>query len=261
MPTMVARLENAGMFNSMQQILAFVKEGKGQEAYDLTAKVIDWLDKAKGFSDKQLKLRTEQNPEQERLARDREEFERQKEETYTKTALADVNRMNNGQMAKATAAFFKDVGLRPEEQAEFKKALTSRIWAQMAKDEPYLRAAKAIRAKGDMERHTNFVHSKFVELLPDAFRRLRNEMYPNYKPVAAKPGTKIAAGAPKTNGAGTEKKPAAAGSADSSGLVLIPAKPDGKEVDWEKTNDVLWITGKAYMKSGKYAGKFVKWQI
>jgi len=41
LPAMVARLEKAQMYSSVQELAALIKDGKGQEAYDLTAKIAD----------------------------------------------------------------------------------------------------------------------------------------------------------------------------------------------------------------------------
>jgi hypothetical protein len=265
LPTMVARLEGAGMYASIEQLLGFIKDGKGQEAYDLTNQIRDWMGKAKNFAGKQVELKTQRDPREEELNQREQEFQRKEKEAYDKRAIGDVNKLNNGVMSKAAAQFFKEVGLKPPGQAAFNEALTKRIWAKMAADQPYLRAARAIQAKGELERHVNFVHGKFNELLPDEFRKLRNEMYPNYKPVngaakpAAKPAPPKAPGTPQTP---AEKAKAATAAPDNVGMVMIGAKPDRDDVDWAKDpSRMLWISGRAYMVKGPYKGKLVKWPV
>jgi hypothetical protein len=242
MPVMVARLEKAGMFGSMTQLAELIKEGKGQEAYDLTLTMSKWLGDAKAFAKKNVDLKSERNPEREALDRERADVQRQKTEMYEGSIATDVNRLNNSVMSKAVEPLFKDLKLKPDGRREFVNALQQRVWKAMKEDAPFQRAAKAIKAKGDVARTSRFVHSKFAELLPQEFRNLRNAMYPSYKTNGARPSGNGAAPKPAV-----VPKPAAAAVNTVEG-----ARPTRDEVDWSKTDELNMITGKGVvLKNGK----------
>ena len=186
-PAMVTRLDKAGMFDSADSVLALIKEGKGQEAYDLQAKVVAWLRGAKDHASKNLETKTARDPEREAVARERAEVQTEKQKMYTESVTGDVNRMNAPILSRITMQLFKDLKLPEKGRNTFKQTLESRIWKAMGEDKAYLRAAKAIRAKGDRVRHARFVHDKFREMLPEQFRSLRNEMYPSLAKRTAAP--------------------------------------------------------------------------
>lgn len=249
LPSLVSRLEKAGLPATMAQIAELVKEGKGQEAYDLTLKVSGWLDKAKNIASKQIELRSKKDPEREALDRDRAQLDSDKRKQFETSIATDVNRQNNSATSKIVEPFFKELKLRPEGRREFINSLNQRIWTKMKNDEPFQRAAKAIMSKGDAARTARFTAAKFAELLPVEFRTLRNAMYPSYATkkatVAAKPGAG-AGGNGAAAGAGTGAAAAGATKVNYTG-----GKPNREDVDWAKTNDTFWIAGRAFLKNGK----------
>ena len=238
MGTMVARLERAGMYNSIQGLLDLIKEGKGQEAYDLTMQIQKWLNDAKGLSsrnaeDRERARRDPRAEENERRARELDDREAQ---SYDREISVDVNRVNNRAMAKIVDAFFKDIGLQTEGRREFVNTLQSRIWRAMKEDKGWQRQAHAIKDRGDVTATAEFISHKFAEMLPDHFRMLRNSMYPNYK---SKPK-------PKPNGA--------AQTTGANGVTVTSVqgrKPNRDDIDWKKTSQKMFITGKAVLKNGK----------
>lgn len=236
LPAMAARLEAAGMFNSMTQLAKLIQEGKGQEAYDLTGQIKEWLDKAKGLATTQKDAKSRVDPAQEANERTRQELAQQKQDLYNEAAVSDVNKVNNTNIGKLTESFFKDIKLNSEGRGDFKASLTERIWKRMSEDKPYLRAAEALAGKGDRARHVRFIAAKFNEYLPTEFKKLRDARYPNYKggakkiAVAAKP-------------AGTNGKVAAPAAKAVPGKVYTRG-----EVDIDATPQVFIIQGKAFLK-------------
>jgi len=252
LPTMVARLDKAGFYGSVTELLSLIKEGKGQEAFELTTKINNWLNNAKGMVKKQLDLKSQKNPEREALEKDRAALNQEKQEAFEGRVSSDVNRSNNTATAKIVEPFFKDLKLSPEGRREFVNALNSRIFKIMAKDVQFQRAAKSLLAKGDQARSARFVSAKFAELLPDQFRALRNAMYPNY----SRGGTAASAAAGKKAAAaganGKEKGAAGAG----SGVNYTGGKPNRDDVDWKRTSETLWISGRAFLNGKPDMVKF-----
>jgi hypothetical protein len=242
LPTMVARLEKAGMYRTVQALANLIKEGKGQEAYDLTAELSDWLTKAKSMAAKQIEMKGQKDPKAEDLDRREQDIASKEQKAYERQISADVNRQNNLVTSKIVEPFFKQLNLKTEGRREFINALNSRIWAAMKTDNGFQRAAKAIMGKGEVERASRFVHAKFAEILPDHFRKLRDAMYPNF----TKGGTKI--GTPLKKPAGNGKPDGASGQE-----VRVTAGKTYKraDVDIDGTPQVFLITGRAYLKGTK----------
>ena len=72
--------------------------------------------------------------------------------------------------------------------------------------------------------------------MPEAFKQYRNDLYPNYRP-AAKPAVKP--GAPKN---GAPPKPEI--------KVAVGQRPAHRDVNWDKTTDIDWANGIAYLVNG-----------
>jgi hypothetical protein len=243
LPTMVARLDKAGMYSTLDRVIGHIKEGQGQEAYDLAVQIKRWLDQAKGMADKQVQLKDQKDPVKEENDRRALELDQREKQQFEGAVGADVNRQNNRVTARLVDPFFKELKLGTEGRREFVNALNSRVWAAMKKDGNFQRAAKAILAKGDQERASRFVHAKFAELLPTHFRSLRDVLYPNYSRggtrASATAGKKAAAANGNANGANA----AAAGGAKYTG-----GRPSREQVDWDRTSETMWITGRVYLK-------------
>jgi len=258
LPAMVPRLEKAGLYDSMLKLAGFIKEGKGQEAYDLTAQIQKWLDNAKSLSEKAATTREKVDPAKEALDRRDSELTAKEQKIYEGQIATDVNKLNNTATARFAEPFFKDLKLKPEGRREFINALNSRIWKTMREDKPFQRAGNALKAKGDVGRTARFVSAKFAELLPQHFRALRDAMYPNY----TRGGTKVAAGAGKANGAaagaaggGNGAGGGAGAGKGAAGVTLVAKMPKPEEIDWTKTTEEMYHVGRgmgeAILKSGK----------
>jgi hypothetical protein len=258
LPALVPRLEKAGMFRSIDQLATLIKEGKGQEAYDLTADIKKWLDNAKGLAEKAGTAKAAIDPRKQELDKRDTELTAKEQKIYEGQIATDVNKLNNTATSRLAEPFFKDLKLKPEGRREFINALNSRIWRTMRDDKAFQRAGNALKAKGDAGRTARFVSAKFAELLPQHFRALRDAMYPNY----TRGGTKVAANAGKANGAaagaagGGNGTGAAAGAGKgAAGVTLVAKLPKPEEIDWTKTTEAMYHIGRgmgeAVLKNGK----------
>jgi hypothetical protein len=245
LPSLARRMEEAGVNRSVAELAELIKEGKGQEAYDLLSKIGSWLANIKEKAKGHLEGREKKDPAAEANARDRAEIATERTQIYEGKIGSEVNRRNNQALSKQTTGFFNDLKLAAEGRREFIGGLQSRIWAAMKADKTFQRLAHAIKGKGDVQATADFVANKFDELLPEMFTKHRNALYPNYRP--GKPTTKAAA-ATTTNGAKPKPETKAAA---TTGDYAQGARPKHEEVDWAKTPDVMWITGKAVLKNGQ----------
>ena len=244
MDSVVERLDQAGMYNSIPALLKLIEEGKGPEAYQLTQNIDKWLNDAKSLREKALKVKAEKDPEREKFDKERQEFEQQKAQAYTDQIGATVNRMNNSAMSRVVEPFFKELRLTdPAGRADFVDVLQNSIWKAMRDDKTFQMQAKAIKARGDAHATAEFFNQKFRELLPVHFRAKRNALYPSY---ATRKVTPITNG----NGKPAAAKPAVAAAA-GTGPTQITGRPRHEDVDWGKTQTIDYIKGLAVLKNGR----------
>ena len=240
---MVSRLDKAGVPAAIAEVVEFVKAGEGQKAYDKLGEITKWMNQAKAMAEGQNRQRKERDPRSEEIDRRAQELDQRERKQFEGGVAEDVNRMNNRATFKLVDPLVRDLKLKLGGRREFVNALNSRIYAQMAKDKAFQRAAHALLDKGDRDRAARFTHAKFAELLPDTFRTLRNEMYPSYKP--AKPGATKANGAAAAPG-----KKASDGAAPATKVVAGKVYPKSA-VDIITTPDIYLVVGKAYLKNTK----------
>jgi hypothetical protein len=238
LPSLAKRLETSGLTRSVDNLIALVKKGDGQAAYDLLGEVKKWLggiaDKAKEFGSSKPR-----DPREDVIAEREKALETKERESYERAIGSEVNKSNNSALSRVTADLFKELKLDNEGKREFIGALQSRVWAAMKADKGFQRLAHALKSKGDAEKTAKFVAAKFEELLPSQFERLRNAMYPNIGRTA-KP-------TPKPNGAQQKVAPI---------TVQAGQRPKHDQVDWSKTTDMMWATGRAYLRDGKLVTGF-----
>lgn len=250
--SMVSRLEHAGVFRGVEELIGYIKEGQGQEAYDLATKLQAWLGNAKKVAENTRTSREQRNPEAERLEAKAKELDARERQQYEANIGSEVKRLTNSSVEKVSSQFFRDIKLGPEGRQRFTRQLIQEVRQLMEKDKTFLRQETAIRGKGDAKRSAQFIHTKFNELLPEAFRRLRNELYPNYKP-AARP---VALAKPAASG-----KPAVSsgGNGASAGAQLVERKPAPPEIDYKKTSDAMLNIGGKFGEAVLLNGRRVRW--
>jgi len=246
MKPMVERMDAVGFGSTLVTIAKLLETGKGQEAYDTLAKLGEWYGKLKGETEKLASSRVTKDPREQEFAQREQRLQQQERETETRLLSNEVTRLNNGALSKTLDPFFKEIKMSNEGRREFTQQVMHKVWDAMKADKGYLRNAKDIRAKGDNERTSRFISAKFAELLPQVFRAHRNTLYPNLSRTASVTPIK-----PNGSTNGKPATPKAAVPATGQPIRVTDAPPFD-EVDWTKTPDALWLSGKAYLKNGKY---------
>ena len=244
MAPIVERLKQVGLHGNLVKAANFVKEGKGQEAYDTLGAIGEWLAKVTGDAESLAKNRTTKDPREEQFAQREQKIQQQERDTNTRMLSEEITKLNNRDMAKVLDPFFKELRFNHDGKREFAQNLLTKVWAAMKADAVYLRQAQAIRGKGDNARTAQFINAKFAEKLPAIFRSYKNTLYPNLAKAAAKPNGKDL---PPAAGGKPAPKPAATGMA-----IKVADAPAFDDVDWTKTPDSLWMRGFAHLKNGKY---------
>ena len=94
LPAMVSRMKKAGWYDSVPQLLELIKEGKGQEAYDLTTSIQKWMTDAEKAVQKNIELKTQKNPEKEKLDARARELDEREARNYDQSISVDVNKIS-----------------------------------------------------------------------------------------------------------------------------------------------------------------------
>lgn len=239
-PSFMERFEKVGFGNLLTQLKTFVKDGKGEECWKLLQGADEWLAGEKEKITSAKTAVTAKNPEAEKLAKDRADFEETKKAEFVQRVDADVNRSNNPELDKYINPLQKELGLKKEGMQHFRNGLVSRVWSVLAKDPAYLKQVRTLRGKGDAVKTAEFIHSEFKTRLPEQFRLHRNEIYPNI-------GSAKKAAAPAANGGKPAAKPI---------NIAQGQRPRREDVDWGRTSDAMWITGRAVLTNGKTVSGF-----
>jgi hypothetical protein len=241
-PAFLARAQEVGVNNLITNLMALVKEGKGQECWKLLTDADAWFKDERGKVESGKAATAAKNPEAEKLAKERSDFEQQKKNEFITRVDNDVNRANNPELDKHINPLQKELGLQKAGMQIFRSGLISRVWNVLANDKAYLSQVRALRAKNDSVKTAEYIHKAFVERLPEQFRLHRNEIYPN----ASKKAVPAAGGAAPKNGEPQKK------------IINIQQgqRPRREQVDWNKTSDTMWISGRAYLLDGKLVTGF-----
>lgn len=245
----VSRLRSVGMHENLVKAANFLREGNGQAAFDTLTGMGQWLAKITTEAEAMEKGRTVKDPREEQFARERAELDREKRETYDRAIGEEVLRLNNNSLSKTIEPFFKEIRLKEAGRKEFTKNLQSKVWAAMKEDKVFQRQAAAVKGQGDKVKIAQFMNAKFSELLPRIFRDYKNSLYPNLARAAARPAN----GQP-TPASGPNGKPASPKAVTSinSAAIKVADAPAYDDVDWDKTDSMLWVSGKAHLKNGKF---------
>jgi len=245
---MVERLKQVGLHSNLLKAAEFVKAGDGQKAYDTLSAIGEWLAKVTGDAETFSKNRTVKDPREEQYQQREQKVQEQEREHQERVLSEEITKLNNRDMAKVLDPFFKEMRFNHEAKREFAQNVLTKVWAAMKADKVYLRNAHNIRAKGDDTRTAQFINVEFAKHLPGVFRAYKNSMYPNLSRVPAKTnGREIPT---PING----KKPAPAAATGTA--VKVKDAPAYDTVDWARTPDILWTSGKAYLKK-EHGGKYV----
>ncbi len=240
LPSFVRQIDKSGLPTALVKLADLIKEGKGQESYDLVANLAAWVKNVKDNVEKLGRERDRErvDPREREYQEKARALDEREQQNYISDCQSQAEKLNWRSMGDVAGAFMKDMKFDAEGKREFMNLLNSAALRIMGQDKTYLRTVKAIREKKDAKRTAEFINGKFAEVVPEAFRQLRNRLYPNSAPFR-----KPAAGQ-KPNGTG--KKP------DAPQQKAVPGKVYEKsQVDIQSTPDLYLVTGKAYLKGTK----------
>jgi hypothetical protein len=238
-PVVADYMESERINDAIVQLANYIKEGKGQEAYDLTRWVAQKLGALKTANDERAKA-PKVDPRQQELDTQRQEIAQEKEKMYQESVGRVFGPMNEQVVNKLISPVIKQMKLKGDGLRDFKNGFYQKVFAAIKADKTLQRQAQALMAKGDADKAGRFLASKFAELAPSVFTKYRNSLYPNL----AKASTAKA----QTTGTGQKAAPKA-----------VPGKVYTREqVDLRNTPAEYIITGQAYLKGTKTLVKYAQ---
>lgn len=186
-------------------------------------------------------------PERQAFEKERSDFQTQKQKDFQNSVGTAADTASNRALGSSLKRylqmpFFK--GFSRESLTDLASGIKSALLSELTADKSYQSQMDAFFSQKSPDRdrilsyHDQRVQAAAARIVKSVIER----RYPNYLKAGAKPTTK-----PGTK----PTTPMAAGAP-----VFVMSKPDGNDIDWDKDpSRHLFITGKAYLKSGK----FVTW--
>jgi hypothetical protein len=227
-PTIAGMLDDWGFTDAVLQVSNYVKEGKGQEAYNLLRDMAAHLSQVKNSAAERAKA-PKVDPQAEANKKDREKIDADRAEMHNSEINSQLTTLNNAVIKGLVDPVIKAQGLGEEGTRDFINGLNQKIWADMKADADWQKLAQAVKRKGDARKTAAFVAAKFAERAPEIFTKHRNALYPSK-------GTK--------KPAQTNVKPPP--------VQAVPGKVyERSQVDIMGTPDEIIINGKAYLKGSK----------
>ena len=212
-------------------------------------KLIQWYNQSLDAA-KNIYSKVGAAPVQDAKLTEREQSIAAKETAMTTASFQKVISTNTQpNLESLISKYAKQYNLAESQTNIFKKHLITTIDNEQKEDKVY---QKQYQIRVNSAGMTVEKLGKFVS--DDLNRRLKDRTFDIVKEIYGAPKSGSVSKVTNTPKAGVAK------TTSSGGPIRINAKPDGKDVNWDKPDAQLhFIASKAWMKSGPYAGKFVTW--
>jgi hypothetical protein len=239
-PHAVQMLVQANVGSHLEAILA---EKDPARAMAMVNQLNDWF---KGQKQNAAQFQAgngqRKNPEADKIAKDREALNTEKEKIFQDAVSGKVNAAVAAPLASVVDQYSKQYKLNETQKAHYQKTLADAVIAEMNGDKTYLKQVEL--RKGSKDR----THDSISAYISGEFnRRAKDKAFEVAKSIYGSPR----AGSVAQNGTGVIK----AGepkTAPGGGPLLISAKPPMNLIDTNRPDaDLLMIRGQAYLKDGR----------
>lgn len=247
LPEFKHQLDQSGVVELVDRAMKLLTEAKGQDAYNMLGNILKWDQKmAQGLTQRKTS-RDALTPEKKAFDEKVAKFETKQAEAAENDYASTINDVNNKNISRQVDPFFNEMALPNDGRKAFLETLYKSVWNAIKEDGEFQAVHGRIKASGDKQRRVDFVTEKFKDLLPDHFLKIRNALYPSYKPRRGAPPPKKdqANGAGKGNGAG-----AGGGGGAATDWKTVSEAPHPTKVDQSKTTDMMMVQGRYILKDG-----------
>ena len=247
-PHTFAAMEAAGLGPVLDAVSQALAANDLAKAKDLVGKSLAWYQGQKQQAGTRQKT---DDPERAKFETERAKFRSEQETSFRQDIGRQTLSNQSSEINKALAPYLKSKALGADAKADLADGINREVNRLLKADGTYQSQVKALLAAKtrDSGKIVQYINAAVAEAAPKAVKALWARRY----------GTAVVTRAAAGAGAGTDKTKTVQQNPASSGPLKISAKPKREDVDWAKTKDILYITSKAYMKSGPYKGKLVSW--
>lgn len=195
--------------------------------------------------------KTKLDPEREAFEKERTQFQSERQKAFEAEVNGDWNRINANELGRALKQYTKLPFAKNWTDAtklSVAREIMSTLGDELKNDSTYQAQMDAFwsEKQPDRKKIAGFHEAKLKAISNRIVKSVLDARYPGFQKAA---GT----ARPKATGA-----PVAPATGSASGSpTFVTSKPDGSQIDWVKDpTRMLFTTGKAYLKNGK----FVTWK-
>lgn len=248
-PHLIRSLEASGLQNALQRISYLAGQSNNDMLKQEVAGVSDWLKQLN--ETEQRRQQTLNDPRNQQLEQQRQQLSTERSTLFNDKVAGQVHPYLSSSIIKSIDSYAGGRTLPQATKDAIVGDVTQEINRILGADKVYQSNMAALRASGDVDKVAKYIKSNIDAIRARAVREVWNKRVAPFQAPPKPAATKPAAPAPN----GQAPKPV------QSQALKLPAKPDGKDIDWDRDpSRLLFMTGKAYLKSGPNAGKLVSWR-
>jgi hypothetical protein len=235
------------VLGGLEEALAAQADGKPAPNVELMKALVGEMRRWYNGLDHSVKTNAKSalDPDRQALAKERQEFQTEKQKAFHTEVNTDWNRANNKALGAALAPYLKMQFTKNWTDAtrhSVAREITSTLLSELGGDKAYQAQMDAFWSdpKPDKGKIVAFHQSKLDLVAKRIVADVLNARYPGFTGIKA----------PAPNGG---KPPVAQGAAQTGKPVFQTMKPKHDDVDWDRDpNQFLYITGRFYDKRGNF---------
>jgi hypothetical protein len=257
-PHFVQALEAAGLGEEILQTIEELRAGQNEVAQRRLANLQRWFAAQRDAVERQKSVKPD--PRLADLDRRDKEVRQKEEASFRKNLSYDTMNYINSSLGEELENLWKGYDLKDNQKQYLAQRVYDEVEKMFKEDKSYQSQNNANIRSRNHARALTYIKSQVDVALPRAARTVWDTLYGNIQPPRAqrpKPAAPAATdGQPaQRNGNGQPQAPAA------TRPILLAQKPSWDQLDMSKDpNQILYITGKGYLKTGPNAGKLVTWK-
>lgn len=244
-PHVFASMEAAGLGSVIEKINQCIAANDTNGLKDIAGKLQSWFGAQKQQAGQRVKT---DDPERLKLQNEQKQFNEQREQAFREDVGKQTVTHQNDQITKTLAPYLKSKPLGADAKTDLVDGVNREVNRLLKADPTYHAQVKAmLNHKGrDQQKIVQYINAAVAEAAPKAVKAVWGRRYGSFTPAKTAP---------------TAQQQQQQQNATQSGPIKLAQKPNREDVDWAKDpSRVLFVTSKAYMKSGPYKGRLVTWK-